>query len=126
MTAPWSGRWRLVETDLWSDDSIDLLEEAHIVFDADRLGSLVVGALQADIDYRTGERDGRPSVEFSWVGDDDGHPSSGRGWAHVQPDNTMRVKLYIHRGDEVTMIGAKPRTSDAAKGTRRGARRRRS
>jgi len=85
------------------------------VFDADRLGSLVVGALQADIDYRADKHDGRPSVEFSWVGDDAGHPASGRGWAQVQPDNTIRVKLYIHSGDEVTMIGAKPHVSDAAK-----------
>ena len=93
MKPPWTGRWRLVETDLWGDDSIDLLEEAYISFGPDRLGSLVVGALQADIDYRSGERDGRPSVKFSWVGDDDGHPASGRGWAQVQSDNTMRVKL---------------------------------
>jgi hypothetical protein len=33
---------------------------------------MVVGALQAGIDYRVGERDGRPTIEFSWVGDDDG------------------------------------------------------
>jgi hypothetical protein len=32
MTPTWTGRWRIVETDLWSDDSIDLLEPAYIEF----------------------------------------------------------------------------------------------
>jgi hypothetical protein len=113
-----AGRWRLIETDLWGDDSIDLLEEAHLVFGTNRLGSLVVGAPQADIDHRADERDGRPSVEFSWLGDDDRHPASGRGWAQIQPDGTMRVKLYIHLGDEVTMVAARS-PSTAAKTARR-------
>ncbi len=129
MTPEWTGRWHLVETDLWGEDSIDLLGQAHIELGPDGLGYLMVGALQADVDYRIAECDGRATVEFSWIGDDDGHPASGRGSAQLEADRTLRVGLYIHRGDEVVMAGV-PNTPSPTSGTpnksaRRGARRRR-
>ena len=128
MTSSWIGRWRLVETDLWSDDVIDLLEPAYIELRADRLGSFVVGALQADLDYRVGERDGHAIIEFSWEGDDDGHPASGRGSAQLDAARAIQVKLFIHHGDDVAMVGqpvAPPPKPLAAssKPARRGARR---
>lgn len=112
MTRTWRGRWRIVETDLWSDDAIDLLEPAHIDLAADGSGTLVVGALQADLDCRPGTRDGVLTLEFSWLGDDDGHPVSGRGWAQRQDGDALRIKLYIHQGDE-TVMTATPITSPA-------------
>jgi hypothetical protein len=126
--SPLTGRWHLVETDLWSEDSIDLLEQAHIEFGSDGIGYMIVGALQADVDWRIGERDGHAVVEFSWLGDDDGHPSSGRGWACLDADRQLHVKLYIHRGDEVAMVGvpmtpAPNGSSPTSKRARRGARR---
>jgi hypothetical protein len=113
MTTQWTGRWRIVETDLWDEDSIDLLEPAYIEFGAGRLGSMVVGALQAGVDYRIGQRDGISILEFSWIGDDDGHPASGRGWAQLEPDDAIRVKLFIHQGDDVVMSGIRTPPSRA-------------
>jgi len=98
------GRWRIVETSLWDEDAIDLLEPAYVEFESNRLGSMVVGALQAGIDYRVGTRDGQPAIEFSWIGDDDLHPASGRGWAQLEADGRIRVQLYIHQGDDVVMF----------------------
>jgi hypothetical protein len=125
----WTGRWHLVESDLWGEGSIDLLGQAHIELRPDGLGYLMVGALQADVDYRVAERDGRSMVEFSWIGDDDGHPASGRGSAQLQPDQTLRVKLYIHRGDEAVIAGVPiarpPTTNSPSKSARSGAGRRR-
>ena len=130
MTSMWIGRWRIDETDLWSNDSIDLLEEAYIELSADGLGSMVVGALQADIDYRASEREHIATAEFSWLGDDDGTPASGRGWAQLVAHRVIRVKLFIHRGDEVLMIGrpaaASPRSALVVRAsTRRRTQRRR-
>ena len=33
------------------------------------------------MDCREVERDGRPGMEFSWEGNDESDPASGRGWA---------------------------------------------
>jgi hypothetical protein len=43
-------------------------------------GELSLLTIGASIDYRVGERDGVPFVEFSWSGYDEGKPASGRGW----------------------------------------------
>ena len=122
MKSSFNGRWRTVETDLWADDTIDLLEPAYIEFENDRLGSMVVGALQAGLDFRVGKRDGQPTVEFSWIGDDDLHPVSGRGWAQLEADDRLRVQLYIHQGDETSMLATRATSEPRAK-TPRTARR---
>jgi hypothetical protein len=49
---------------------------------------------------RTTERDGRTAVEFSWDGDDEGDPVSGRGWAALVDDATIEGHLFIHLGDD--------------------------
>lgn len=128
MTSTWKGRWQIVETDLWSDDSLDLLEPAHIELGGDRIGRMVIGALQADLDYRLGKRDGKPTVEFTWEGDDDGSPTCGRGAAQIEADGRLRVELFIHHGDAVVMTGVRndpsPRSRTPARApARRGARR---
>jgi len=93
------GRWRIVESDLWDQEALDLVVPAHITFGGDGLGEMELIAIQASIDYRVEERDGLPIVEFSWSGFDDSDESSGRGHAYVDGD-TMTGNLFIHRGDE--------------------------
>jgi hypothetical protein len=40
----------------------------------------------------------RDRIEFSWVGDDEGDPVSGRGWLPV--DGEVRTgRIYFHAGD---------------------------
>jgi hypothetical protein len=61
-----AGRWRNVEMDTWDNDFLDLVEEAHIMFESDSQGERVFGALIGFLDVRYGPRDGSPSAEFSW------------------------------------------------------------
>ena len=37
------------------------------------------GYVSGDIDYRDGSRDGKPSIEWTWEGNDEMDPASGRG-----------------------------------------------
>jgi hypothetical protein len=57
-------------------------------------------AVQGQIDYRPVERDGRPGVEFTWEGADEGDPVSGRGWATLVDDQIVEGRLFFHMGDE--------------------------
>ena len=97
---PIVGVWRITETELWDRDALDLVEEAFIHFGSKQLGELAMIALRADVDYRLETKDGKPSVEFSFEGDDEGDPRSGRGWAVLGDDDVLRGRLYIHRGDD--------------------------
>ena len=100
-TNPFRGRWRIVSTDGWEE--LDDLGLAQITFGPGRAGEMNFIAIKASVDYRTGTRDGAPIVEFSWEGDDDGQPTSGRGWA--RPDgNGLVGRLFIHQGDEAAFV----------------------
>lgn len=92
------GRWRLMDTDLWDLDDLDLVEPAHITFGSRGLGSFAFIAVQAELDYVVGQRDGQPVVEFTWEGVDEGDPICGRGWARLDGESLVG-EIYFHRGD---------------------------
>jgi hypothetical protein len=94
------GRCRIVEMDLWDRDSIDLPGPAFIEFARNRTGELRFIAVEGDLDSRAIERDRRPGEEFSWAGTDECGPASGRGWAVMEPDGSLRGHIYFHLGDD--------------------------
>lgn len=52
------------------------------------------------MDCHSGQRDGRPCVEFTWEGNDESDPASGRGWAALEEDGSLRGHIYFHLGDD--------------------------
>ena len=73
-----AGRWRIVEMDVWDKDFLDLVETAHLTFKGAADGEIAFGALKGFLDVRYGTRDGSASAEFSWEGNDENDPASGR------------------------------------------------
>ena len=96
---PFLGRWRIIEMELWDSDVLDLVVPANITFADDGQGEFQFVAVRGWIDYRVGERDGRPAVEVSWDGEDEMDPVSGRGWAVLAGDR-LEGRLFIHQGDD--------------------------
>ena len=80
-----AGRWRIIKMDVWDNDFLDEVEEAHITFQAGSDGEIAFGALAGDLDVRYGSRDGSACAEFSWQGSDDGEDACGRGWLMIGP-----------------------------------------
>jgi len=97
------GKWRILETEVWDRDALDLVAPASLSFEKDSMGQLKFIAVEAWIDYRVGEREGLPAVEFSFQGWDEGDQVSGRAWA-VLDGNKLRGRLYFHRGDDSSFI----------------------
>lgn len=95
-----AGRWRIVETDVWDNEFLDLVEPAHITFSGSEDGEIVFGALTADLDVRYGSRDGSACAEFSWQGFDDGEETCGRGWGTFGTAGRLVGHFYIHKGDD--------------------------
>ena len=96
---PFIGEWRITDMELWDRGDLDLLGPAHLTLDRSGLGAMRFLAIEAGIDYRTVQRDGQPSVEFSFEGNDEGDPISGRGWV-VLDESMLRGRLFFHEGDE--------------------------
>jgi hypothetical protein len=95
-----TGGWRIVEMDLWDAEAIDLLGPAHIRFGKDRTGHFRFIAVEGWMDCHSGQRDGRPYVEFTWEGNDECDPASGRGWAALSEDGSLRGHIWFHLGDD--------------------------
>ncbi len=106
--SPFTGRWRIVSMSAWEDDYLDEEVQAYIEFKEKRGGDFQFGYVQGQIDYRTTNREGKPSVEFSWEGDDgaDGTPLTGRGWAILQGDD-LQGEFCIHEGDDSEFVAKK-------------------
>jgi hypothetical protein len=95
-----TGRWRIVEMDLRGREAIDLLGPGYIDFGNDQDGKFRFIAVEGWMDCRNGVRDGRPLVEFTWDGNDEGDPVSGRGWAMLEDDGTMNGHIFFHQGND--------------------------
>ena len=104
------GRWRIVQMSGWDRDAIDLVEPGFIEFAKDMTGRFGFIAVDGWLDCRPVERDGRPGVEFTWEGSDEGDQVSGRGWAVLVDDETIEGHLLFHMGDD-SSFRAEPFTS---------------
>lgn len=97
------GKWKIIEMSMWDRDYIDLIEPGCIEFSYDGLGQLVFGAIFAGIDYSVSESNQTNLVEFSFDGEDEGDPISGRAKLTLE-DNQLKGKIFIHRGDDSELI----------------------
>src|SRR6202023_2819198 len=61
---------------------------------------ITFGALKGFLDVRYGTRDGSACAEFSWEGNDENDPASGRGWAVLGIAGRLVGHFYIHNGDD--------------------------
>lgn len=94
-----TGRWRIVETDLWDQEHLDVVAPASIEFKPDRTGRFGFIAVSGWMDWRNEPAD-VSRVEFSWEGTDEGDQVSGRGWARVRDDGCLHGHIYFHLGDD--------------------------
>jgi len=95
-------RWRIVEMSGWDREAIDFVEPGFIEFSAGGTGQFCFIAVRGWLDSRPVERDGRPTVEFTREGVDEGDQVSGRGWAVLVDDETIEGHLFFHLGDDST------------------------
>jgi len=77
-----------------------LLGPGYIQFSGDRTGHFRFIAVEGWMDCHSGQRDGRPCVEFTWEGNDESDPASGHGWAALDEDGLLRGHIYFHLGDD--------------------------
>jgi hypothetical protein len=96
---PYLGKWRIIEMEMWDQDYVDLVTEGHFTFGKDGFGNFQFGAVVGETDYAIEEHGNTERVEFSFEGQDEYDPVSGRGWVVIE-DDTLKSKIFFHAGDE--------------------------
>jgi len=90
------GKWRIVETDLWDTEYLDMLEPAFIAFQRDRRGEFRFGCVNAGLDCEYSPT----TVHFTWHGFDEMDEVSGDGFAQGEDDGALSGEIAFHLGDE--------------------------
>jgi hypothetical protein len=98
-----TGRWLIESMTEWDRDFIDAEVRGYVEFVATNSGDFQFGYVQGQIDYRLGERDGKPAVEFSWDGHDEMDPEHGRGWLVLEGDE-LKGMFCFHDGDDSGIV----------------------
>ena len=113
MTAPAGcrviGRWRIVGTDIWERDYLDLVEPAMMVIGADGQGEIAFGALHAGLDLAYGRSD----AAFTFIGSDEMDEVRGSGSAELLEDGTLEIEMDFDYGDDA-LLRAQREGSSAA------------
>jgi hypothetical protein len=94
MSNPYFRTWRIIEMEQWDQDFIDLVVPGYITFRADHLGAFQFGAMHGELDYRIASYQDTERLEFSWEGEDEMDPVSGRGWAIIEAGQ-LQGRIYF-------------------------------
>ena len=97
------GRWRIIESDLWDRDHLDLCGSASLVINADGYGQIAFGALQASLVLEYA----KDSVWFEWQGCDEMDEVCGSGSAHLHNGDSVEIEFAYQHGDEALLKARK-------------------
>ncbi|MCW8854202.1 MAG: hypothetical protein OQK76_13470 [Gammaproteobacteria bacterium] len=92
------GKWRIIDSEEWAPDMLNMDGDAYIEIEKDGFGFINFCAVEVDLDYRCSKKDDN-KIYFSFSGNDDNDPVSGRGWAKLH-GNKLKAQIYFHRGME--------------------------
>jgi len=94
------GKWRIIQTEVWDRQHLDLCGPAFIAIGPDGHGEMAFGTLEAALDFAF-----TPSgIDFDWNGADEGDQAEGDGWADLREDGRLEGEIAYHNGDETTFI----------------------
>lgn len=93
------GRWLIERMDQWDVEEESEEFQPFVEFERDDTGQFQFGCVYGEMDYRLGQRGGKPAVEFSWEGHDEDEQVFGRGWAVLDGDDLTGM-IFFHLGDE--------------------------
>jgi len=95
-----AGRWRITEMEMWDSDYFNMEVDAFIEFGSDGTGTFQFGLVRGWMDCRLTHRDDKPAVEWSWEGNDESDPATGRGWVILEGNRTITGRIFIHQGED--------------------------
>ena len=99
MKEPFVGQWRIVSSDCFEEDYLDLCGEAHLIVPTAGDGRLAMGTMQAGLGFSTAVG----TLFFDWRGNDEMDESIGSGAIELTDDGHAIIELEYSSGDQATL-----------------------
>jgi hypothetical protein len=100
----YSGKWRIVEMEMWDSDYLDMEVEAYIEIGPSGSGEFQFGLVSGQIDGEV-VKDGKDErFEFTWDGNDECDSASGSGWLKLKGKNSLDGRIKFHQGDSSDLV----------------------
>ena len=109
--SPFSGRWRIVSMSAWDESYIDEEEEGYFEFTDKGGGEFHFGYVHGQMDCKPTTRDGVPTVEWTWDGNDEMDPAQGRGWVVLRGEK-LHGMIFFHGGDDSEFVAQRKTEPD--------------
>ena len=93
------GRWRIVSSDVWERDYLDLVQPAFIPIGQDGRGELAFGAANASLDLAYSHT----VVFVTFEGFDEGDEVNGSGSVELLEDGALEVEISFRLGDDAVL-----------------------
>ena len=97
--AGFSGRWRIIEMELWDKDFLDMDVPAFIEIERRRGGRFQFGLVSGELDWRIEDHPGGKRLEFTWEGNDECDHACGSGWARLNVEGKLEGEIRFHQAD---------------------------
>jgi len=91
-----AGAWRIVQTEVWDREFLDLMGPARIAIDAQGRGEFSFGCVNGAFSAK----DAGGCFEASWTGNDEMDETSGQIFIQREPDGSLTGEISFHNGDE--------------------------
>jgi hypothetical protein len=102
-----TGKFRITHMDEFDQAFVDLEVPGFIHFDSARTGDFHFGCVQGIMKVEQTQSHGKPAVEWTWDGNDEMDAVSGRGWAVLQDDGTLKGTLSFDDDDSSGFTAAR-------------------
>ena len=94
-------KWVIVEMELWDQEFVNMEVQGYFTFNKDGTGHFQFGLVKGEMDCFVETINGRERIDFSWEGQDELDPESGRGWAEIE-NGELNGRIFFHQGDDST------------------------
>lgn len=96
---PFIGKWIILEMEAWDQEFVNMEVQGHFTFKKDGTGHFQFGLVRGEMDCYAEIINGRERIEFSWEGQSELDPESGRGWVEIE-NGEMNGRIFFYHGDD--------------------------
>lgn len=108
-----AGTWIITEMEMWDADYFNMEVQAYFRIKANGMGSFQFGLVAGGLDGEVVKLGKTERFAFTWEGQDEMEPISGRGWLEMEmrtPDS-VEGRLKIHLGDGSTFVAVREKSN---------------